>query len=67
MKIKIKMKKIISIVLVLLILFSNSPLSLAMGKDSFDENTKESNSIVTTNTQEIKKGSLDEKRVRVIH
>lgn len=62
MKIKIKMKKIISIVLVLLILFSNSPLSLAMGKDSFDENTKESNSIVTTNTQEIKKGSLDEKK-----
>lgn len=63
MKIKIKMKKIISIVLALLILFSNSPLfSLAMGKDSFDENTKESNSIVTTNTQEIKKGSLDEKK-----
>lgn len=62
MKIKIKMKKIISIVLALLILFSNSPISLAMGKDSFDENTKESNSIVTTNTQEIKKGSLDEKK-----
>lgn len=42
MKIKIKMKKIISIVLVLLILLSNSPISLAMGKDSFDEHTKKS-------------------------
>lgn len=64
---KIKMKKIISLVLVLLILLSNSPISLAMGKESFGEHTKESNSIVITNTQEIKKGSLDEKRVRVIH
>lgn len=59
---KIKMKKIISIVLVLLILLSNSPISLAMGKDSFDEHTKEISSIVTTNTQEIKEDSPDEKR-----
>lgn len=59
---KIKMKKIISLVLVLLILLSNSPISLAMGKDSFDEYTKESNSIVITNTQEIKEDSQDEKR-----
>lgn len=62
MKIKIKMKKIISIVLVLLILLSNSPISLAMGKESFDEHTKEISSIVTTNTQEIKEDSPDEKR-----
>lgn len=59
---KIKMKKIISLVLVLLILLSNSPISLAMGKESFDEHTKESNSIVITNTQEIKEDSPDEKR-----
>lgn len=59
---KIKMKKFISLVLVLLILLSNSPISLAMGKESFGEHTKESNSIVITNTQEIKEDSPDEKR-----
>lgn len=51
---KIKMKKIISLVLVLLILLSNSPISLAMGKDSFDEHTKESNSIVIKKAEEEK-------------
>ncbi|GEQ61655.1 hypothetical protein VL4N_06580 [Vagococcus lutrae] len=59
---KIKMKKFISLVLVLLILLSNSPISLAMDKESFGEHTKESNSIVITNTQEIKEDSPDEKR-----
>lgn len=59
---KIKMKKIISLVLVLLILLSNSPFSLATGKDSSDEHTKEISSIVKTNTQEIKEDSQDEKR-----
>lgn len=54
MKIKIKMKKIISIVLVLLILLSNSPISLAMGKDSFDEQTQKTESIITKKAEEEK-------------
>ena len=51
---KIKMKKIISLVLVLLILLSNSPISLAMGKESFDEQTQKTESIITKKAEEEK-------------
>lgn len=51
---KIKLKKIISLVLVLLILLSNSPISLAMGKDSFDEQTQKTESIITKKAEEEK-------------
>lgn len=58
---KIKMKKVISFVLVMLILLSNSPISLAMGKDSFDQYIKESESAIASNIQETKEDSLDNK------
>ena len=51
---KIKMKKIISLVLVLLILLSNSPISLAMGKDFYDEQTQKTQSIITKKAEEEK-------------
>lgn len=58
---KIKMKKVISFILVMLILLSNSPISLAMGKDSFDQYIKESESAIASNIQETKEDSLDNK------
>ncbi|EGY79944.1 Cna B-type domain-containing protein [Peptoniphilus indolicus] len=57
---KIKIKKVLSLVLALLILLSNFPISLAMGKESFDEQTKKAESIITTK-EERKKGFLDKK------
>ena len=51
---KIKIKKVLSLVLALLILLSNFPISLAMGKESFDEQTKKAESIITTKEEKKK-------------
>lgn len=58
---KIKMKKVISLLLVILMLFSTSAISLAMDKDSFYEDIKENELTVSTNKQKIIEEYLDKK------